>query len=328
MSRSRMLILSALDIGTTNVKGEARVYVDGELDQQCASPSVSLGFADGLVRVEHFIEATREVLHQIFSGLEIQRHLADGVRPRLAISQLGEAFFAVDAEGGVIEGVLHTSQSALGRGVVGNPGGWDLSRIQQETARHSGVPATDEMTSMMLLDWLREDPGLADRITYIASAGGYLIWLLTGQRATTMSVLGREGVADMRATDVSHQILELCGFDPLWFPRVVPCGRRIAVIKRAEAERIGLPLALTLYPQNHDQCAAYEGATALTGLDFGVRTILTGTANGICAPSRGHMTDQVVRAIVEQGYCFYPGLRTGDRGSLSYHLDAGPWSGS
>lgn len=324
MSRRRVLILAALDIGTTNVKGETRVYVDGQLDQRAASPSLSLGFSDGLVQAGHFEGAAREVLHQIFAGLSIQPYLAEGVRPRLAISQLGEAFFAVDGGGEVIDGVLHTSQSPLGRKVVADPGRWDLPRIQQETARNSGVPATDEMTSVMLLEWLGEDPGLGDRLSYVASAGGYLVWRLTGQRATTMSVLGREGVADMRASDVSQRILGLCGFSQLWFPRVVPYGQRVATIKAAEAERTGLPRSLTFYPQNHDQCVAYEGAPALTGLDFGVRTILTGTANGICAPSRGGITDQVVRAIVDQGYCFYPGLREQDRVSLSYHLDGEP----
>jgi sugar (pentulose or hexulose) kinase len=205
-----------------------------------------------------------------------------------------------------------------------DPGGLDLPRIQEETARHSGVSATDEMTSVMLLDWFREEPDLEDRIAYVASAGGYLIWRLTGERATTMSVLGREGVADMRASDVSEGVLGLCGFRSSWFPRVAPYGQPIAMIKAHEAERIGLPPSLVLYPQNHDQCTAYEGATALTGVDFGVRTILTGTANGICAPSRGSVTDEVVRAIIERGYCFYPGLREGDRVSLSYHLDGEP----
>ncbi len=324
MSRARILIVAALDIGTTNVKGEARVYVDGQLDQRCASPSVSLGFSNGLVRIERFDAATREVLHQIFAGVDIQAHLAAGVRPRLAISQLGEAFFAVDAHGEVIGGALHTSQSALGRRVMTDPGGYDLARLQEETARHSGVPATDEMTSVMLLDWLKEEPDLEDRMAYVASAGGYLICRLTGERATTMSVLGREGVADMHASDVSHRVLELCGFRSSWFPRVVSCGQPVAMIQAAEAERMGLPPSLVLYPQNHDQCVAYEGATALTGLDFGVRTILTGTANGICAPSRGSMTGEVVRAITERGYCFYPGLRKQDRVSLSYHLDGEP----
>ena len=324
MSQARVLILAALDIGTTNVKGEARVYVDGQVDQRCASPSVSLGFSNGLVRVEHFEAATREVLHQIFAGVDIQRYLAGGVRPRLAISQLGEAFFAVGVDREVIGGVLHTSQSPLGRRVMTDPGRYDLARIQEETARDSGVAATDEMTSVMLLDWLREEPDLEDRIAYVASAGGYLIWRLTGERATTMSVLGREGVADMHASDVSHRVLGLCGFRSSWFPRVVPYGQPVAMIKADEAERIGLPPSLVLYPQNHDQCTAYHGATALTGLDFGVRTILTGTANGICAPSRGNMTDAVAQAIVEQGYCFYPGLRRQDRVSLSYHLDGEP----
>jgi sugar (pentulose or hexulose) kinase len=324
MSQARVLIIAAMDIGTTNVKGEARVYVEGQLEHRASSPSVSLGFSDGVVRVEHFQEATREVLRQIFGGLQIQPYLDDGVRPRLAISQLGEAFFAIGAEGEVFGEVLHTSQSALGQGVMSDPGEYDLARIQEETARDSGVAATDEMTSIMLLDLLREEPDLRDRVAYIASAGGYLIWLLTGQRATTMSVLGRAGVADMHASDVSRRILSACGFRRSWFPRVVGHGRPVAEIEAAAAEGMGLPPSLTLYPQNHDQCAAYEGATALTGLDFGVRTILTGTANGICAPSRGDMTDEVARAIVEQGYCFYPGLCEGDRVSLSYHLDGEP----
>jgi sugar (pentulose or hexulose) kinase len=180
------------------------------------------------------------------------------------------------------------------------------------------------MTSVMLLEWLREEPGLGDSVRHIASAGGHLVWLLTGQRATTMSVLGREGVADMRASCVSQRILDLCGFDPRWFPRVVSRGRPVAIIEPAQAERTGLPASLTFHPQLHDQCAAYEGATALTGLDFGVRTILTGTANGICAPSRGDITDEVIRAIIDQGYCFYPGLGERDRVSLSYHLDGEP----
>jgi sugar (pentulose or hexulose) kinase len=324
MSQGGVLILAALDIGTTNVKGEGRVYVDGELDQSCASPSLSLGFSEGVVRVEHFEEAIREVLREIFGGLQIQPWLDDGVRPRLAISQLGEAFFAIGAEGEVFGEVLHTSQSPLGRRVVADPERFDLARIQQETARHSGVSATDEMTSIMLLDWLGEEPDLRNRVAYVASAGGYLIWRLTGERATTMSVLGRAGVADMHASDVSQRILSSCGFRRSWFPRVVPYGQPVAAIEVAAAERMGLPPSLTLYPQNHDQCAAYEGATALAGLDFGVRTILTGTANGICAPSRADMTDEVARAIVEQGYCFYPGLREGDRVSLSYHLDGEP----
>ena len=314
MSEARVLILAALDIGTTNVKGEARLYVDGQLDQSCASGSVSLGFSNGLVRVEHFEAATREVLHQIFAGLDIQPHLAGGVRPRLAISQLGEAFFAVDAHGEVIGGVLHTSQSSLGRRVMTDPGGYDLARLQEETARHAGVPATDEMTSVMLLDWLREEPDLEDRMTYVASAGGYLIWRLTGERATTMSVLGREGLADMRASDVSERLLELCGFRSSWFPRVVPYGQPVAMIQADEAERIGLPPSLVLYPQNHDQCAAYEGATALAGLDFGVRTILTGTANGICAPSRGSMTGRSGPGHRRAGLLLLPGPARGRSG--------------
>jgi sugar (pentulose or hexulose) kinase len=36
------------------------------------------------------------------------------------------------------------------------------------------------------------------------------------------------------------------------------------------------------------------------------------------------MTNAVIRAIIEQGYCFYPGLREGDRVSLTYHLDGEP----
>jgi sugar (pentulose or hexulose) kinase len=324
MSQGKVLILAALDIGTTNVKGESRVYVDGQLDQKSTSPSLSLGFSDGLIRVEHFHKATQEVLRKILGTSNIQRYVANGVRPRLAISQLGEAFFAVDAQGEVIDGFLHTSQSSLGRKVVADPGEWNLTAIQEATAKHSGIAATDEITSVMLLEWLREEPSIRDRVMYIASAGGYVIWLLTGRRATTMSVLGREGVADMHTSDVCYPILRLCGFNPLWFPRVVPYGQQVAMIRHAEAERLGLPVSLTLYPQNHDQCMAYEGATALTGLPFGVRTILTGTANGICAPTRGDITDQVIRAIIHQGYCFYPGLRQHDRVSLTYHLDGEP----
>jgi sugar (pentulose or hexulose) kinase len=324
MSRRRALVLAALDIGTTNVKGESRVYVEGRLDQKVTSPSLSLGFSGGMVRVERFEEATREVLREILAGLEIQAYLDDGVRPRLAIAELGEAFFAVGAHGEAIGGVLHTSQSPLGRRVMADPERWDLPRIQELTAKDSGVAATDEMTSVMLIDWLDEEPALRERLTTVASAGGYLTSLLTGQRATSMSALGREGVADMNASDLSRRILDLCGFDPLWFPRVARCGQRVGRIKASEAERLGLPSSLTFYPQSHDQCAAYEAATALTGLEFGVRTILTGTANGICAPTRSAMTDAVIRAIIEQGYCFYPGLREGDRVSLTYHLDGEP----
>jgi sugar (pentulose or hexulose) kinase len=324
MSPDRVLILAALDIGTTNVKGESRVYVDEQLDQTVTSPSLSLDFSGGLVQVGHFREAIEDVLRQIFGGLDIQRHLASGIRPRLGISQLGEAFFAVDADGDAIDGVLHTSQSPLGRKVMADPGGWNLPRIQEVTARDCGIPATDEMTSVMLLEWLREEPDFRDRVRHIASAGGYLIWLLTGERATSISVLGRAGVADMHRGEVSERILRLCWFNPLWFARVVRLGQPVASIKSSEAERLGLPPSLTIHPPHHDQCTAYEGATALTGLGFGVRTILTGTANGICAPSRGNITDEVIRAIVDQGYCFYPGLREHDRVSLTYHLDGEP----
>jgi hypothetical protein len=149
MSRGKVLILAALDIGTTNVKGESRVYIDGQLAQKSTSPSLSLGFSDGLIRGEHFKEATLEVLRKILGTSDIQRYVTQGVRPRLAISQLGEAFFAVDAQGEVIDGVLHTSQSPLGQKLMSEPGGWDLEGVREVMARHSGMPATDEITSVI-----------------------------------------------------------------------------------------------------------------------------------------------------------------------------------
>lgn len=315
------LILAALDIGTTNMKGESRVYIDGQLVHKVTSPSEALGFSNGTVDAHKFREATSAVLQSVFQDTLIQGHVANGIKPRLVISQLGEAFFAVDAAGDTIGDILHTSQSPLGIGIMETR---DLLQIQQITAEHSGVRADEEMTSIMLMDWLQSEPELRDAIVSVLSAGGYLALRLTGQRATTMSVLGREGLANMHTGDISYPILLACDLNPLWFPRVAPFGKPVARIRASEASRLGLPVNLTLYPQIHDQCAAYEAATALTGLDFGVRAIFTGTSNGICAPSHRGLTDEVTEAILHHGYCFYPGLRPEDQMTLLYHFDGAP----
>ncbi len=106
--------------------------------------------------------------------------------------------------------------------------------------------------------WIRDnEPGIAARMAKWLSVPDYVLWRLTGERATDYTIASRTLLFDQQALDWSGQMLNLAGLDARQLPCALPSGTTIGTITPQAAAATGLPTGTPCVLGGHDHlCAA------------------------------------------------------------------------
>ena len=131
----------------------------------------------------------------------------------------------------------------------------------------------NSLTKVLLLREL--SPAVFDRATRIVTYADFLLGKLGGEAVIDYTMASRTMAFDLESLKWSPEIHQVLGLNTsLWSPATVS-GTPVGTIRRALAEKLGLPLDLVLVAGGHDQTCAAIGAGAIRK---GVGVVSTGTA--------------------------------------------------
>lgn len=161
--------------------------------------------------------------------------------------------------------------------------------------------------------WLREnEPARVEKMSHWLSVPDYILWRLTGERATDYTIASRTLLFDQRLQDWSETMLGLAGLRREQLPMPYPGGTAIGGVTPAAARATGLPVGTPCVLGGHDHLVA---AVAAGGYQSGTVIDSSGTAQAVLMFLPGFHTDD---ALARSGYACYSHVLAG-----SYVLKAG-----
>jgi xylulokinase len=104
------------------------------------------------------------------------------------------------------------------------------------------------------LAWVKEhEPQLYEKTWKFLLPGDYIALRMTGEAATTLTGLSEGIFWDFRENDISHEVVEVFGFDPNLFPLVVPVFGEQGRLTETAARELGLPAGVPVTYRAGDQ---------------------------------------------------------------------------
>ena len=247
------MTLLGIDIGTTQVK--ARAYDEaGRLLADARRPTPTTRLPDG--GAEYAADALEE------AAFGAAREVIDGAGPPRAIG------VASMAESGFL---LGQDAEALAPAIAWFDGRaapqadrWRERIDAAELFSRTGLHVTPLPTACKL-EWLREDsPDLFARAMGWLGMSEYLVFRMTGERATEPSLAGRTMLYDIRAGAWDEELCALAGVPPGLLPPVREAGAVPGGLTARAAQRLSAPAGTPVVVAGHDHiCGAFgAGATA------------------------------------------------------------------
>ena len=114
----------------------------------------------------------------------------------------------------------------------------EVAQLQQLGVDRQVGPIAARFVLPKLMWALTQDPGLANRVHYVATTGDYLSARLTGELKLSTSDALSNGLLDQRSKKLAVDALSLTPVDPEWFPSVTSSGSLVGkVFARAAEDR-------------------------------------------------------------------------------------------
>jgi xylulokinase len=310
------MYLAGIDVGTTNIK---TVIFDAESGQVHAVGSCRTITRHPIVEWSEFDadelwETVRQSLRQAIAQCDRPQRIR-----AISVASMGEAGFPLDAEGNVLHPAIawHDPRTTA-------QGNWWNETLGRERVYAITGHAIHPMFGINKLLWLRDqEPDVFARIRYWLSIEDFVLWKLSGNRATDYSIASRTMVFDQRALTWSEQLLQHAGIPGDWFSPAYPGGTAIGTVRRQISEETGLPLNTLVVTGGHDHLC---GALAAGVTHPGQLLDSTGTACAILALSQAFQPTEAMLAAGCPSYAYVlPGIYVSLVGSLNFAGGALEW---
>ena len=291
-------ILVGIDLGTTNLTVVA-FDVAGEMVAQASRPTPT--YHPRAEWTEHdpdrLWERLCEAMREVVSAVGDADRIAG-----LAIASMGEAGVPLDREGRALYPVI----------------GWHDPRTQPQADRWAdsfGDPRTYQITgtpidyiySLNKLLWLREhEPDVARRIHKFLCMEDYVIFRLTGELATDLSMASRTMALDMAAEQWSTEIMAAADIDIDIWPPLHESGEIVGRVTAAASAATGLAADTPVVTGGHDHTC---GMLAAGVLEPGMMLDSSGTVEGMWFPlAEPLLRDELREAGYAHEHHVVPGL--------------------
>ena len=247
------MTLLGIDIGTTHVK--ARAYDEaGRLLAEARRPTPTTRLPDG--GAEYAPEALEE------AAFGAAREAVEGAAPPRAIgvTSMAESGFLLGEDGEALAPAIAWFDGRSAPQADRWGGRIDAAELFARTGLH-----VTPLPTACKLEWLREDsPDLFARAAGWLGMSEYLVFKMTGERATEPSLAGRTMLYNIRAGGWDEELCAFAGVPPGLLPPVRRSGTVLGGLTPEAARRLSAPAGTPVAVAGHDHiCGAFgAGATA------------------------------------------------------------------
>jgi xylulokinase len=263
-----------LDLGTSGVRVVA-VDEQGTLVAEATRTYPLLTPQPGWTeqRPEDWVGAALEALAELAESLEVAEPAALGLSGQM------HGMVALDGAGESVRPALLWNDQRTGDAVR------ELEAVvpKETLVARTGNPAITGFQLPKVL-WLRAaEPEAFARTRHVLLPKDFLGFVLTGERAAEPSDASGTGCFHLETKTWDNEILGALGLSPALFPPVVPSHAVVGRLKRALAERTGLPEGLPVVAGAGDNAAAAVGL-GLSSRTPEVGSVSLGTSGVVFAP--------------------------------------------
>ncbi len=307
-------VVIGLDLGTGGVRAIA-VDLQGQIIAQMTRSYPLLTPQPGWTEQNpsDWVEASLEALSNVTQQLDGHRAIALGLSGQM------HGMVPLDAEGTVIRPAILWNDQRTGKAV---------EEIEAAIPRHELIQRTGNpgITGFQLpkLVWLRaEEPQAYALLRQMLLPKDYLLYGLTGERATEPSDASGIGCLNLASRQWDTDILNALNISPRLFPTVVESTAIAGRLKSEIAARVGLPAGLPVVAGGGDNAAAAVGL-GISSSHLNRGSLSIGTSGVIFAPCDRPIPDPEGRVHlfchVDGGYHLL-GVTLAAGGSLRWYRD-------
>jgi xylulokinase len=299
-----MTMLLGLDIGTGSIKAVTYDPASGEVTRVASQPTPVVHSAPD--RSEHDPETLWQTVAACLR--EVTPHGAASAISGLAISSFAEAGLPLDADGSPLYPII----AWYDRRTEPQAAWWEAQLSADALHSITGQRVSPSFGVNKWL-WIRENaPEAASRMAMWLSTPDYILWRLTGERATDYSIASRTLLLDQQKRAWSAELLSLAGLDAGHLPRPLPGGTVVGAITPRAADETGLRVGAPCVLGGHDHLCA---ALAAGAYEPGAVIDSSGTAQAVLTVLPAFQTSPRMAA---GGYACYAHVAPGQ-----YVLKAG-----
>jgi xylulokinase len=283
-----MSLLIGLDLGTTTIKAALFDSDSGSILASASRPTPVNNPQPGWSEhdPQQLWECVATVLREAAGG-----RAAVG----LAIGSMAETGIPLDADGNPLDSIIAWFDRRSEPQAA-----WVESQIPiSDLFRLTGQRVSPSFGITKLL-WLRENrPQVFARMRTWLPLSSYILYRLTGERATDYSIASRSLLLDQNTLDWSEPLLKLAGLSSEQLPRVCAGSAAVGQLSVAAAAQTGLPAGLVCAAGGHDHLCASFAAGAFRP---GAVVDSTGTAQAVVQVLPTFLADP---RLGEHGYANY-----------------------
>ncbi len=253
------MYLVGIDVGTTNTKA---VIFDVDTGQVRAIGSSRTITRHPIMEWSEFDadDLWQTVLESIHAAIQ-QCDQPDRIRA-ISVASMGESGFPLDAKGNVLYPAIAwhdqrtNAEAQWWKDTLGTKRVFDIT---------GQLPLP--MFGVNKLLWLRNhEPQIFERIQHWLSIEDFVLWKLSGSFATDYSIASRTMLFDQRTLEWSVPLLRHSSLPRDWFPRALPSGTSVGMIRKDVAAQTGLPLQTLVCTGGHDHfCGSLAAGVTHSG---------------------------------------------------------------
>ncbi len=266
-NKQEMAYLIGIDIGTTNTKALLYDPQQGRVVDQAARPTpTDHPIPDWSQHdPEQLWQTVTDCLRQVAAGRPVAG---------LAVSSLAEAGVGLDEHGQPVYPII----AWYDRRTDPQAAWWETQLSAEELHAITGQRVSISFGVNKWL-WIHQNhPERARRMKYWLSVPDYILWRLSGERATDYTIASRTMLFDQRRLDWSDELLQRAGLYREQLPQPLPSGTCMGRVTAEAAAQTGLPVGTPCVLGGHDHlcttfaAGAYRPGTAVDS---------SGTAQGL-----------------------------------------------
>ncbi|MFO7946366.1 MAG: FGGY family carbohydrate kinase [Armatimonadota bacterium] len=167
---------------------------------------------------------------------------------------------------------------------------WHEEWLSREEFRAiTGYPWVAAGLTIFKIAWLAENEPQTHAAPHFLCLPDYLVYRLTGERATDYNIAQMSGMYDIRTGEWSEKLLEHAGISADRLPPVHPPGTVAGAVTAAAADELGIPAGVPVCLGANDQLC---GAIGAGNVAPGIVTETTGTALAVIACTQELLDDE------------------------------------